>query len=693
MGMIDAVYLFTPQLKIKATITKGISELIHAEAGHTLTAEIPDKHGAMNGDYIGFTGIDGKFLLFEIDMTETNDETRTTLHMCTDAGAAALSGMVCPPIKMEYATVREAVEAALEGSGCTVGEDDSWEDTLEIKLPYTTRWKALAGFAHDYGVRIIPRYEMREDGTIKGTVDIQRRTSKFRGIFVEKDTDSSGVSITFSGAPRPAVYPIGGEDADGKQLTIEDVEWVKDQNGPVDKPLGQAWIGVPEAVNQYPGREQIIEFVNCDDVNRLIQLGWERAQRAAQQEMSASATVSDMEMAAGQTWKKIRLYDLAGVRTKSGLQAEKTIIEIERNYVRPDLTKVTLGEEDEPPEDIRRQMADASAMAKAAARGGGGAGKAAERNYLLLEANDIRVSEVETEISSIYIELDAVNNALTLKADLSMLEGTNSILNETMIRLDSAEAAIIERATVTEVTRLGERVSTAELILNGDPGSADIGLVTRVKQAELEIDENGQKIGEVELKTDELGETILSLESTMTEADARIETRVKAVEDENTTQSEAVAALRSDLDSSVASIGTRMEKVEGDTVTQSAAIVALRSDLDSSVASLSAKVDDNEASITATATQLGSRIDLKADKTYVEDLIAEEIEAAIADINLGISETVVTAYLTVTGRATLSAMALGGENVTKTTLPIVTSFTQALGESAPTQEYTLLTCA
>ena len=672
MGMIETVYLFSPQLKLKASITKGISELIHAEAAYTLTAEIPDKYEAMNGDYLGFMGIEGKFLLFEIDLTETDDDTRTTRHMCTDAGAAALSGMVCPPIKME-ATVRQAVETALEGSGWVIGDDDSWDETLEIKLPYTTRWKALAGFAHDYGVRIIPRYEMREDGRIAGVVDIRRRTSVFRGLFVEKDADASGVSITFSGAPRPAVYPIGGEDADGKQLTIENVEWVKDVNAPVDKPLGQAWIGVPEAVAQYPGREQMVEFVNCDDENRLIQLGWERAQRAAQQEMRANATVGDMEMAAGQTWKKIRLYDLAGIRTKSGLQAKKTIIEIERDYVRQGLTKVTLGEEDEKPLDIRRQVADAQEMAKAGARGGGGAGKAAERNYLLLEANDIRVSEMETEISSMYIELDAVNNTLTLKADFSELQETNSLLNETMIRLDSAEAEIIERATVTEVTKLGERVSTAEMILNGDPGSADAGLVARVTGAELEIEENGEKIGEVELKTEELGEALLKLESTMTEANARIETRVKATEDENVTQSEAM--------------------------------VALRSDLDKSVAELDASFKDNSAAIGVVADELGSMAVIKADKTYVDSEItevrnlvanrvtAEELEAAIADLNLSISETIVTNYMTVTGRATLAALALEGSNVNKTTLPLVTSFTQALGESAPTQQYTLLTCA
>lgn len=111
--------------------------------------------------------------------------------------------------------------------------------------------------------------------------------------------------------------------------------------------------------------------------------------------------------------------------------------------------------------------------------------------------------------------------------------------------------------------------------------------------------------------------------------------------------------------------------------------------------------------LTGEMTQAGIEIDglngeiiLKADKVYVDSeitavktLIAEEIEAAIADINLSISETIVTEYITVTGTATIGALALDGSTVSKTTLPIVTSFTQASGESATTTEYTLLTTA
>lgn len=168
--------------------------------------------------------------------------------------------------------------------------------------------------------------------------------------------------------------------------------------------------------------------------------------------------------------------------------------------------------------------------------------------------------------------------------------------------------------------------------------------------------------------------------------------------DKRVTSAELI--LHGDGESATAGLVARMEEAEADILTGAEDVRVLsesysvfKATQEEATAALVAKAGENEAAIIATANNLGSRIDLKADKTYVDDLVAKEIEAAIADIGLSIGETVVTKYLTVTDRATLSAMALGGQNVIKTTLPIVTEFVQALGASAPTRQVTLLTVA
>jgi hypothetical protein len=125
------------------------------------------------------------------------------------------------------------------------------------------------------------------------------------------------------------------------------------------------------------------------------------------------------------------------------------------------------------------------------------------------------------------------------------------------------------------------------------------------------------------------------------------------------------------------------------------------------------EVDDLGSRMSSAEIELdgvNSTITLKADKTYVDSqittvrtLIADEIEAVYTDVNYSIAESVSTKNLTVSGTtwtqgltagsASIGSIKLNGSDVSKTTIPVVTSFTQASGESAETSDYTLLTTA
>lgn len=114
---------------------------------------------------------------------------------------------------------------------------------------------------------------------------------------------------------------------------------------------------------------------------------------------------------------------------------------------------------------------------------------------------------------------------------------------------------------------------------------------------------------------------------------------------------------------------------------------------DGAQAGLIARVDANAAEITATASELGTKIELKADKTYVDSLVADEIEAVVADIGLTLANNINTKQISVSGTAEVGSLKIGTMTVGTTTLPIVTEFTQALGEASPTTQITLLTVA
>ena len=123
------------------------------------------------------------------------------------------------------------------------------------------------------------------------------------------------------------------------------------------------------------------------------------------------------------------------------------------------------------------------------------------------------------------------------------------------------------------------------------------------------------------------------------------------------------------------------------------------------------KVQENVAKIEATATALGSRIDIVADEvninaknitninseiTKVKKLIADEVAALKAQIELGVFDTITAdsgiiyknfqVYGTIMG----NKLSLNGQSVSKQIVSVVTNFTQASGETAPTTNITFL---
>ena len=99
----------------------------------------------------------------------------------------------------------------------------------------------------------------------------------------------------------------------------------------------------------------------------------------------------------------------------------------------------------------------------------------------------------------------------------------------------------------------------------------------------------------------------------------------------------------------------------------------------------------SKGDVASTINQTAQSVLISAEKIDLEGYVTvDNLAASIADIGLTIGDTVVTEYLTITSKATLAALALDGQNVSKTTLPIVTSFTQASGETAAIQNVTFL---
>lgn len=271
--------------------------------------------------------------------------------------------------------------------------------------------------------------------------------------------------------------------------------------------------------------------------------------------------------------------------------------------------------------------------------------KAIDMHFLDGSAQAIRVGDtvhilsqphgIDIEMVCIRIEIDIFNP------------------EETMYTFGEAPRAL------TDNVALADEEIEGLTMRGGGGGGAKKELEDILRWAKIQVNNTNANIlltaGEVEL----LGERMSTAEIEIDGINAQILLLAKQedVDDLGMRMSAAGIDLRGDI-SEIKAFATQ-ETVDDLGTRMSGAELIINGDGTDAHIGLVVRVDDAESAIEVNA----GDIKLKADKTYVDKLVADEIEAAIADVSLSIGETVVTDYLTVKTKATIEKMALDGTNV------------------------------
>ena len=492
MGM--TVYIFDVNRRIRRVLP-DVTELLHTESDGTLEAVFPQTAGATPGEELGFACVDGLFRLFTIDSVGHDDHNGTAIVTATDAARAELQDTVTLNVELESATAIEAARQILAGRGWRI--DGGGGRSEKVATGYTSAWAALSDLESTHEVRVLPGYDISGGVVMGRCLVVTERTSTFRGRIFEARLDATDIAITHSERPITRAYGVGA--ATGTQdvptrMTIADAAWSRANGDPADKPAGQAYIDNPDAPPGALVREMMVLDENETDAVKLLEKTWEKLKARQTAHVSGTATVADVEMQPGMEYKAVRLYDRVAVIARSGEKVMATVLEIKRDYVRPHLTKITIGEEDFQPRTLSKAVA-ALARSEIASHGrSAGANNKIIQNAaliqlnaeaiqmnaktILMQAEDIKLratkEEVEQQgdqqnkkINAVSIDLSAAKAALELKASQSELEETNRRVSKTEIDLDGANAQIRLKADQTVTDALGQRVSAAEIAIDG----------------------------------------------------------------------------------------------------------------------------------------------------------------------------------------------------------------------------------
>lgn len=488
------VYIFDANRRIRRVLP-DVTELLHTESDGTLEAVFPQTAGATPGEELGFSCVDGLFRLFTIDRVEHDDHNGTAIVTATDAARAELQDTVTLNVELESATAIEAARQILAGRGWRI--EGGGGRSEKVATGYTSAWAALSDLESTHEVRVLPGYVISGGVVMGRRLVVAERTSTFRGRIFEARLDATDIAITHSERPITRAYGVGA--ATGTQdvptrMTIADAAWSRANGDPADKPAGQAYIDNPDAPPGALVREMMVLDENETDAAKLLGKTWEKLKARQTAHVSGTATVADVEMQPGMEYKAVRLYDRVAVIARSGEKVMATVLEIKRDYVRPHLTKITIGEEDFQPRTLSKAVAalDRSAIALRG-RSAGASNKIIQNAALiqlnaeaiqmnaktiLMQAEDIKLratkEEVEQQgdqqnkkINAVSIDLSAAKAALELKASQSELEDTNRRVSKTEIDLDGANAQIRLKADQTVTDALGQRVSAAEIAIDG----------------------------------------------------------------------------------------------------------------------------------------------------------------------------------------------------------------------------------
>ena len=369
------------------------------------------------------------------------------------------------------------------------------------------------------------------------------------------------------------LIPLGAR-VNGKKLTIADV------NGGSDS------IESAELIQKY-GRVVITkEFPTIKDANELLSKAREALSEMEDDETFDITAVDLSRLGVDVSALRVGLLTPI-VAPRHGIEKSKILYAADMDLENIENSVYTFGV---PRQTLTEALAET-------ARGGGGVGK--------------KIDELSDIITDAYINIDQMKGDIELRA---YQDEMNTRFSEAWIGINGVRGTVEAKADQTTVDELGKTVTEVYARLDGPNGIIE----TMAKKEEVEDLEKtvttvsinlDAAIGVIEQKASI--ETVNALGTTV----ANVSTRMDAVE------------------GSITSLTQKQEEIDGEildlesSITQNAgSITALSKTVDENGETLNSAVlrlDGVEGDITAQA----KTINFKADKTYVDNLVADKLTA------------------------------------------------------------------
>ncbi|AMQ06725.1 phage tail spike protein [Sporosarcina psychrophila] len=317
---------------------------------------------------VAFMDKDGTFRLFVIKEPEKiNGDNGTLIRAICESSMLELRDEVIEDVRAYNTTLSTALTRALVGTRWKSGQTADF-GINSTNYYYVNVVEAIQEIINTWGGELRDRIEIHDNKITGRYIDILPRRGADTGKLWEIDKDILSISHKVHSYPKTALYGRGssleilgdeGEHTGGysRKINFADVVWKMSEGDPVDKPLGQEWVGDLGALAIY-GRKNddgslrhrfgFHDNGEQKDPAQLLAETWEMLQRQKRPIENYTMDVFLLEEITGREHEKVRLGDTTFAVDRSfadPIEVEERVISYEYDVADPDNTgRVELGQ-------------------------------------------------------------------------------------------------------------------------------------------------------------------------------------------------------------------------------------------------------------------------------------------------------------------------------------------------------------
>lgn len=327
----------------------------------TLSVTVKGDEKLLNAEYMAvksYTGNAQTFDMYRIVTDTTPDKSMSFTGM--SLAPYELNGHILQDLRPANHSLSYTLNRVLDGTDWRVGYIDDGLQNVTTTFYYVSAKEALKELQSLVGCEFVFKVEISgqkiTDKWIEVYSEMGNRTKKrfnygTNALTVVRETNKADIYTALIGRGKGEEVSSGEDNASGqagygRKITFEDIEWSTDKGNPLNKPIGQYYLELPQATQAYgiknidgtmKARVGIVDFDDEEDKNRLINLTYQQLLVSSRPKVLFKTTVANIGATGIGDTVTIHRHDL-------NIHYQTRVRKIVRNKLNDNKTQIELGD-------------------------------------------------------------------------------------------------------------------------------------------------------------------------------------------------------------------------------------------------------------------------------------------------------------------------------------------------------------